>query len=264
MRIIEQFIKGKNQDQSFCEDMLFINDDFVMAVDGVTAKTDTDFGGKTGGRAAAEKICEAVSEFPRDINAGDAVKAMTEKVASLYNEDRPLGTAAAAVIVFSKSRNEIWNVGDCQCYINDEFYSHEKEIDKIVSDMRALVLEMGRREGMSEEELAQNDVGRAFILPIIKKQQMFANSVGKFSYGVINGAPVHEKDIVIHKVKQGDEIILATDGYPELLRTLLESEERLKAEIKNNPLCDGDYRSTKGIKKEYSSFDDRTYIRFKV
>ena len=264
MRILEQFIKGKKQDQTLCEDMLFVNDNFIAVADGVTAKTDTEFQGKTGGRAAAEKVCEAVSEFPEDINVFDAVKVMTEKVASLYTADKPLGTALVGVIIFSKFRNEIWSVGDCQCFINDDFFSHEKEIDRIVSDMRALVLEMGRRNGMTEEELFENDIGREFILPVIKKQQIFANSDGRFSYGVINGMPVYEKDIVVHKVKQGDEIILASDGYPELLKTLAESEERLKEEIKNNPLCDGDYHSTKGIKKDWASFDDRTYIRFKV
>ena len=150
MRILEQFIKGKKQDQTLCEDMLFVNDNFIAVADGVTAKTDTEFQGKTGGRAAAEKVCEAVSEFPEDINVFDAVKVMTEKVASLYTADKPLGTALVGVIIFSKFRNEIWSVGDCQCFINDDFFSHEKEIDRIVSDMRALVLEMGRRNGMTE------------------------------------------------------------------------------------------------------------------
>ncbi len=264
MEIAESFIKGKREDQTLCEDMLFINDDFILVADGVTAKSDTKFHGKTGGRAAAEKVCEAVAGFPKDINVYDAVKLMTERVASLYTAEKPLGAASVGVIIFSKFKNEIWSIGDCQCFINDDFFSHEKEIDGIVSDMRALVLEMGRRDGKTDEELAEKDIGREFILPVIKKQEIFANAGGKFSYGVINGATVHQKDIVVHKVKKGDEIILASDGYPKLLRTLAESEERLKEEIKNNPLCDGDYRSTKGIKKEWSSFDDRTYIRFKV
>lgn len=264
MEVLEHFIKGKREDQTLCEDMLFINDDFILVADGVTAKSDVLFNGKTGGRAAAEKVCQTVSRFSQDINAYDAVKLLTTEVASLYTGDKPFGSAAVSVIIFSKYMNEIWSIGDCQCYINDDFFSHEKEIDSIVSNMRSLVLEIGRRDGRTAEELAENDIGREYILPVIRKQVVFANSNGKFSYGVINGATVHRKDIVIHKVKQGDEIVLASDGYPELLRTLAESEERLKKEIKNNPLCDGDYRSTKGIKKEWSSFDDRTYIRFKV
>jgi hypothetical protein len=126
------------------------------------------------------------------------------------------------------------------------------------------VLEMARSEGATDEELSINDIGREFILPVIKKQRIFANGEGRFAYGVINGTSVHKKDIVILKVKCGDEIVLASDGYPELCGTLQESEEKLKQELKTNPLCDGKYRSTKGVQKNCTSFDDRTYIRFRV
>ena len=264
MQIIEQFIKGKRTEQSLCEDAMFTNEHFVVIADGVTAKTNTDFNCKTGGKAAAEKVCKCVSEFPEDIDAYEAVRILTKEVASLYTDGKPPCSAAASVIVFSRFKNEIWSIGDCQCYINDEFFSHEKEIDAIVSGIRSLVIEMARREGMSDDEIAENDVGRAFVLPVIKKQQIFANSCGRFSYGVINGEPVNEEDILIHKVNKGDEIVLASDGYPQLLKTLDESEQRLKEEIERNPLCCDGFRSSKGIQKDCISFDDRTYIRFKV
>lgn len=264
MQIIEQFIKGKKSDRTLCEDEMFVNDHFVVIADGVTAKTNTSFDGKTGGKAAAEKVCESVSGFREDIDVFEAVRVLTKNVASLYTEGKPPCSAAASVIIFSRFRNEIWSIGDCQCYINDEFFSHEKEIDRIVSDMRSLVIEIARKEGMTDEEIAENDVGRAFVLPVIKKQQIFANSSGKFSYEVVNGQPVNESNIVIHKVKQGDEVILASDGYPRLLKTLDESEKRLKEEIARNPLCCDEFRSSKGIQQGCTSFDDRTYIRFKV
>lgn len=264
MKIIEQFIKGKSSEPALCEDMLLITEDFVMVADGVTAKSNRMFSDKTGGRAAAEAVCEAVKGFAGNLTVEEAVEKMTESVASLYGEGEPYGTAATAVIIYSKYRNELWSIGDCQCLINGGFFGHEKEIDRIVSDMRSLVLEMSRRKGATDEELAQNDVGREFILPVIKKQQMFANVTGKFSYGVINGAPVPAEHIVVHKVNAGDEIVLASDGYPTLKSTLRESEELLAAEIKNNPLCDGGYRSTKGLQKGKNSFDDRTYVRFTI
>lgn len=263
MQITEKFIKGKNVDESLCEDALYIGESFVAVVDGVTSKSDMSFGGKKGGRAAAEKVCEAIAHFPADISVEEAVEVMTQSVASLY-PDNNFGAAAACVIIFSKAKNEIWCVGDCQCFINDDFFSHEKEIDAIVSDMRALVIEIGRRKGMSEEEIAANDIGRSFIMPVIKEQHLFANTQGRFSYGVINGSTVLKKDITVHKVSGGDEIVLASDGYPKLFKTLAQSEEYLREQIKSNPLCDGDYRSTKGISPNNLSFDDRTYVRFKV
>lgn len=264
MRIIEQFIKGKSNESDLCEDMLLITDNFVIVADGVTAKSDRMFSGKTGGRIAAETVCRAVEDFKSDITVEEAVDSMTKNVAALYDEGEPFGTAAVSVIIYSKYRNEIWSIGDCQCIINGEFFSHEKEIDSIVSHMRSLVLEMSRRNGTTDEELAKNDVGREFILPIIKKQQMFANTTGRFSYGVINGKAVPSEHIVVYKVKAGDEIVLASDGYPDLKGTLQKSEELLAQEIKNNPLCDGRYRTTKGLQKDKNSFDDRTYVRFVV
>ncbi len=264
MKILEQFIKGKSPDESLCEDKYFYNENFIVVADGVTAKDDTRYDGETGGRVAARLVCEAVSAFYYDIDVFQAVDIMTRKVGALYDEKVGTRSAATSVIIFSKYRNEIWSIGDCQCIINGELFTHSKEIDRIVSDMRSLVLEIARREGSSFDELTQNDVGREFILPVIKKQRIFANSEGRFSYGVIDGNKVHKKDIVIHKVKSGDEVVLASDGYPELCTTLKESEEKLQQELKINPLCDGDYRSTKGLQENNVSFDDRTYVRFIV
>ncbi|MBO5066718.1 MAG: hypothetical protein J6D06_11425 [Clostridia bacterium] len=264
MKIFEQFIKGKKNNQALCEDMLFVNEYFIAVVDGVTTKTDALFDGKTGGRAAAEKICEAIGGFSEDTALEKAVDILSDSVKSLYYDGAPYGSAAAGVIIYSNFHKEIWSIGDCQCYVNDEFFSHGKEIDSIVSDMRALVLEMSRREGVSDKELSEKDPGRELILPVIKKQQMFANSGGRFSYGVINGSKVLRKDMVVHKVQAGDEIVLASDGYPKLMRTLKESEKILEEELKNNPLCYKDFRSTKGVQKDCLSFDDRTYIKFRV
>lgn len=264
MKILEQFIKGKSLDESLCEDKLFYNENFIVVADGVTAKDNTLFNGETGGIVAARLVCDAVAEFDYDIDVFKAVDIMSRKVGELYDEKVETRSAAASVIIYSRYRNEIWSIGDCQCLINGELFTHSKEIDRIVSDMRSLVLEIARREGDSFEELTQNDVGRQFILPVIKKQRIFANGEGRFSYGVIDGNKVHKKDIDIHKLKSGDEVVLASDGYPELCTTLKESEEKLQKELKNNPLCDGDYRSTKGLQENNLSFDDRTYVRFIV
>ena len=264
MEIIESFTCGKKAMFSKNEDLLLITYDFIAVVDGVSAKNGRLFEGETGGRKAADKICETIVLLDKNATAKEAVEKITRGVAEVYEENEPKGAAAAGAIIFSKERNEIWSVGDCQCLINGRLFSHEKEIDKINSDVRTLVLEMAKREGKTQEELLKNDLGRAFIMPILKKQHIFANKTGRFSYGVFNGTPVPDEHIVIHKVKSGDEIVLASDGYPYLRATLSESEKLLEEELKNNPLCDGGYRSTKGKSEDNISFDDRAYIRFKV
>ena len=264
MKIIEDFICGKKAMHIKNEDALLITDNFIAVVDGVSAKNGRLFDGASGGKRASEKVCESIALFDQNITAREAVNKITQEVSELYDDNEPKGAAAACAIIFSKLRNEIWSVGDCQCLINGELFTHEKEIDKINSDMRVLVLQMAKQEGKTEKELLENDIGREFIMPILEKQHIFANKTGRFSYGVFNGEPVPDEHIIIHKVESGDEIVLASDGYPYLREALAETERLLKEELENNPLCDGEYRSTKGKAEDNISFDDRTYIRFRV
>ncbi len=264
MEIIEKFICGKKADALKNEDALLITHNFIAVVDGVSAKNGRLFSGLTGGKRASEKVCEAIAAFDENITPREAVDKITQKVSGLYEEEEPKGAVAACAIIFNKSRNEIWSVGDCQCLINGELFTHEKEIDRINSDIRALVLQLAKQEGKTEADLLVNDVGREFIMPILENQHVLANKTGRFSYGVFNGEYVPDEHIIVHKVKSGDEIVLASDGYPHLRDTLEESERLLKEELENNPLCDGEYRSTKGRTEDNISFDDRTYIRFRV
>ena len=264
MQIIERFIEGKSKNELLCEDALVVTENFIAVIDGVTGKSNREFNGLSGGKAAAVKACECIEKLPFDIDCFSAIEKITEAVKSLYEANEPIGAAAAGAIIYSKEKNEIWSVGDCQCIINGKLHKHEKEIDVLLSEVRSLVLENEKRNGKTENELLLNDTGREFILPLLKSQHIFANTEGDFSYGVFNGSEVPKDKIVIYKVENGDEIVLASDGYPHLKETLEESEALLQEEIKNNPLCDGDFRSTKGLADGNISFDDRTYIRFIV
>ncbi|MBQ8209021.1 MAG: hypothetical protein IJZ35_00350 [Clostridia bacterium] len=269
MKILEQFIMGKREDQSLCEDGLFINEDFIAVFDGVTSKSSRTFGGKTGGRAAMEKAVEAMQDMPFDIDANGLFERINSGVLSLY-DGNSTGEAAVCAVVFSRHKNEIWSLGDCQYRIiykgsNEELYRpNDKHIDRLLSQVRALVLEISKIEGATDEELLKNDTGREFILPILKKQNLLANYDGNFGYAVLNGTPFVREKIQIEKVNIGDTVILASDGYPYLDSTLEESEKELERTIKENPLCDDIFVSTKGILPGNKSFDDRTFIKFIV
>ena len=60
----------------------------------------------------------------------------------------------------------------------------------------------------------------------------------------------------------GLEIVLASDGYPELFATLAQSEAHLQTVNAKDPLCFRENKGTKGIAPQNDSFDDRAYIRF--
>ena len=264
MRIIEQFIKGKASDEALCEDILLVTDDFIAIIDGVTAKGCRLFNGKPGGKAAAEAVCEAIKLFPKDISVLDAVCRITEKVSSLYESNEEKGCAAAGAIIFSIARKEIWNVGDCQCIINNTKHLHEKEVDRIYSQKRAEILENAIKNGATQEELLINDIGREAILSQLKTQHQYANKECNLGYAVFNGTPIPESMITTYKLSEGDTIVLASDGYPVLCDSLEESEELLQRELTENPLCYRGYKSTKGLQPKNFSFDDRTYIRFQL
>ncbi len=261
MKILEKFIKGKKNKPSLCEDGIFTSENFIAVVDGVTSK-EIDANKKTGGRAAMEKIIQVLSVIPKDIDKNEVFQSLSNAVATLYDEG--YSSAAACTAIFSRAKNEIWLCGDCQCIVNGTYYENEKQVDKIVSDMRALVIEIAKLEGRTEEEIAENDLGREFVLPIITKQKLLYNNKNSvFGFEVLNGKDLFFERIKTIKVKNGDMIVLASDGYPVLCNTLEESEEMLNKIIKENPLCyKKEYRSTKGVLPGANSFDDRSYIKF--
>jgi hypothetical protein len=57
------------------------------------------------------------------------------------------------------------------------------------------------------------------------------------------------------------EIVIASDGYPELLMTLAASEESLRVDLLADPLRIGIHRGTKGVGLGEVSFDDRVFVR---
>ncbi len=262
MKILEQFIKGKNPDTSLCEDMLFVSENFIAVIDGATAKTAKLFNGKSGGKAAAEAVCQVLQTLNPRTTVYEATKTITEKISALYEPCEEKGAAAASAIIYSCYRKEIWCIGDCQCIINGEKHLHEKEIDRILSEQRAQIIEEAIKNGISIEELSKNDVGRQAILPHLKEIHKLANKECELGYDVFNGTSVPEDLIKIYTIKENDVVVLASDGYPYLQETLEESEALLAKEILGNPLCYLGYKSTKGISKGNLSFDDRSYVKF--
>lgn len=252
MRIVEQFILGKNPDQSFCEDGILITDDFVVVVDGVTSKGKITYDGFSSGWKAKEVILKTISTMEPHITKIDMFAqldiALKENCASI----KKLEWLRASVIVFSKYRNAIWSVGDCSCIINEQQYIETKKIDKLLGELRAFV-----------EECGEN--GREAINPFLEKQLLLENTLDfEFGYTVANGNGFYPKHIKEYNVKSGDIVVFATDGYPKLFDTLQESESYLAKILQSDPDCIKEFKSTKGKDPENNSFDDRTYVKFIV
>lgn len=262
MIIIEQFIMGKIPDQALCEDGLFVSDSFIAVLDGVTSKSNRKFNNMSGGKAATEVAMDILKSASASISKDELFRLINDGIKSLYDGDTT-GEAAVCMIVFSKFHKELWVAGDCQCIINRERYTHEKLIDKELSEIRSMVIKKAIENGATPEDIAENDIGRQAIMPALGIQHSYANRTDHpYGYTVLNGTDFTEESIVTYTLNDGDTVILATDGYPKLFDTLAQSEAYLSYILQTDPLCFNKYKTSKGLQKGNLSFDDRTYIKF--
>ncbi len=274
MQILEQFIEGKTSNKDNCEDSIFISDSFIAVIDGATSKSSRKYNNSNSGKACSELLNKSLKNLPKKISAKQATLYLSNEVLSLYEnqefvdylEKNSFERASASIIIYSKYRNEIWMIGDCQCLVDNKKYTNTKVIDKLLSSIRSFYIHSEIKLGKSFQSFQEQDLGREFILPLLKKQLLFQNSKerSEFSYGVIDGFEVAENEIKIIDVSKAKEIVLASDGYPKLFNTLVKTEAYLKDIIKKDPLCYKKYKSTKGLQKGNLSFDDRAYIKIRI
>ena len=127
MKIIESSIIGKKSPEA-CEDGMVVTDDFIAVIDGSTSKTPKHLNpDMKNGRYAMMLISEYIrEELKADASVDDFCQGVT---AYIYNkvyeklgvEERlkkhPEERLTASAILYSRTRNEVWMVGDCQAII---------------------------------------------------------------------------------------------------------------------------------------------------
>lgn len=257
---------GKENNPDTCEDGIFIGEHVVVLIDGVTAKGQRLWNGKSSGFFAKELLLEYLENNPIDDLSAEEVFERLDKVIFDAVQDREEDIALAdypraVMIIYNDISHEVWNYGDCQCRINDTIYSHRKKVDLINENLRAEALEEQIKQGNTIEDLRKNDVGRVAIQENLLKQFEYENQIGEWGYPVLNGQGIEPSFIKKYSAKQGDIVILASDGYPSVELTLDESEKVLAQILQEDPLCFKIFRATKGIKEGNASFDDRAFCK---
>lgn len=258
MRVIETWIASKSGCMDDCEDSIFQGEHHVAVIDGVTHDRLPG-----SGRIAAHRVTAAMEDLSANAGMEEAVGILSESLAS--GGTAPGGAACAAI--YSRARREVWLIGDCQALIGGRVHSNPLAGDALLGDVRAMVLEAALLGGTPLEALRQSDPGRAAIVSLLDVQRTFANraDAGPFGYAVLNGMPVPTS--LLRCVPVPDDVntlILASDGYPQVMATLAASEAALAGLLKEDPLCIRKFRSTKGWMQGASSFDDRAYVRLEV
>lgn len=268
MDIIERLCEAKTGRAADCEDAQVTTGDFVAAIDGVTSLTGQRFQGKTGGKIAAEIVAQCLEtgivEPQMDYRTATSriQRALQDYASEQRLEERGVHLCASAVI-YSVAKRQIWAVGDCQFLLNGEHHTFYKKVDTILADTRSVAIHMLLQAGYTEDDLRKDDLGRALILGALKMQQHLENKDDEYGYSVFS-CRGQVRSVSVTDVPPGSEVVLASDGYPELFGTLEESEARLNELIRLDPLCYKFYKSTKGLMANCTHFDDRTYVRFRV
>ena len=264
--LIEQFCKSKTGVEQDCEDLVFVSNQYIAVIDGATSKSSARLEGKTGGRIAAECIahCLAHPSWGAGADARTVVDAIQASLKAFsQNMSHDSVHLCASAVIFSVEKRQVWAVGDCQFMLNGVLYTFGKKVDTILSETRSLAIQMLLASGIKEEELLKEDKAREIIYPLLKMQRVLENKTSEYGYSVFSDYG-EIPFISIKDVPEGIELVLASDGYPELKPSLAESEVALEQLLKKDPLCYKTFKSTKGLSSGQISFDDRSYVRFKL
>lgn len=288
MKIIESSIIGKKSPEA-CEDGMVVTDDFIAVIDGSTSKTPKHLNpDMKNGRYAMMLISEYIrEELKADASVDEFCQGVT---AYIYNKvyeklgveerlkEHPEERLTASAILYSRTRNEVWMVGDCQAIIAGKLYENGKPYEEKIARKRVELIE----QGLSPAE------ARKQIEPLLIEAMLSGQNQ---TYTVIDGFPIYREGVKVLSVSDSSsvqdsvsssdsvpcsdsisasdtipssssEIVLASDGYPFLKPTLAASEAALAEQIANDPQNIHSFIATKGIVEGNKSFDDRTYIRF--
>src|SRR5690625_3913040 len=93
-------------------------------------------------------IKDVIKNFNSNITYNQAIDKLTQSIRQFYIEEDMLEIAkknttnrlAACAIIFSKKKEEIWIIGDCQYMVEGEHYENKKDVDEIISKDRSLFL----------------------------------------------------------------------------------------------------------------------------
>lgn len=269
--LVESFSKSKkeNGDNIVNEDSILDNEYYGVVADGATTLKGVLIEGLSPGKIASSLVIDYFSKAKANITFYKAIEDL-EKIFQnwYYNHKNEFSDRiTTSFVVLNKERKELWFLGDCCAKVDNILYCYNKKIDDFTTNLRVLTIKNSIRDGkITYKECLKNDIGRKAIAPIIDSQVQFqnCNDSSEYCYGVLDGYPTLKRDI--HIVKLDDtinSIILTSDGYPIIEDTLEKSEDKLQSILEEDPLMIYNFPTTKGLTPNNSSFDDRSYLRYK-
>ncbi|TNG97080.1 hypothetical protein FHQ28_06775 [Pasteurellaceae bacterium USgator11] len=275
---IDYFIQSKNgagaKNNAVCEDGLFFSDHYLAVFDGATDKSGKKYDGKKGGRVARDIIQAVFQELPPNTPKEEVLTRINQKYQEFYAansdmdfEKNPLFRPTATLIWYNFDSNELVAIGDSKARIDGVPYNDgEKLVDTLNSALRVKVIEELK---LSDEQIAEKDLGRYYIMPLLQRQSEFQNNPDApeaFQFWAIDGFNIPPEQLRVWQFDKKPRVIeLVSDGYEEYPANavIADYETALESALKNDPMRVKN-PSTKGISKGNYSFDDRAVLIYRA
>ena len=246
MKVIEKFWKGKFNNEELCEDGICVTDDFIAVIDGVSSQSHFKYENKKLGKIICDILLEAIPKLDNEFDCYQSIDFLNDYVLEFYKKhdifekisDDSANQPSASVIIYSKKHNQIWLIGDCMALYGDNILENKLEVDELYTKIRIMTIEYFLSTGYTEEQLLEEDIARKFVQNLSKRQPYIRNKIYNSKYD--------------------------SDGYRKPFATLKEAEENLKYIKEVDPLCYKEFAYERGFYKNQESYDDRSYIRFKI
>ena len=227
-------------------------------------------------------ISRFIRKAPANITVDAFLKGVTDAVRKKYSSKRidfyaghPEERITASCIVYSRLQRQLWIIGDCQCLVGKtgckddeyEFFDNPKPYESILANARAeKARELLASGEATIESLRRDDVARASVIPRMIESMKRQN----IDYSVVDGFKIPRQKVKVFTFDfESWTIVMASDGYPVLRPTLAASEAALAEQREKDPLNIGSnptapFVATKAFAEGFTSFDDRSYIRFTI
>ncbi|MFM9378300.1 hypothetical protein [Gordonia sp. VNK21] len=251
-------------------DVIVVAGSWAAVIDGATVAEPCECCGSDAGRLAAERLAALIAELGPDTSLPGFLLAAEQSLRAA-TADRPCRGRAwsASAVVYAARHGQVWLIGDAAAIVGGVHHRLTKQIDDAAARFRSVVDRAALSAGATVDELRADDPGRQAIRALLTRQWALRNNpgAGELAYPAIAPEPIPPELCRIVPVEVPDtgvDLILASDGYPDLRPTLAESEAALAGRLAQDPLLIAEVPETKGLGPGASSFDDRAYLRLRL
>lgn len=262
-KVIESLVEGK-QNPERCEDILHLSEHYIAIIDGATSLADHGERRRPG-RIIAEVVDATIHDMAPRLPATEFFRELSHRVTQALapiwrdQDERP----TASMLVYSASHSEVWVLGDGWVSIDGKVQQFSIPYADAYTFLRCAYLHTLLASGVTVESLLERDEALSLIAPFIRNQPKMQNRLPPpYGYGVMDGSQNCVEYVRVLSVGPGKQVILASDGYPEIKSTLAQTEDYLHKLLSRDPLMIHEHPQVKGMKTGQRSFDDRSYVRF--